>query len=52
MTTYIIKNEYWDMWGVSSEDEAVVDMAEIERLAAEWETSVDELLTQVDEVNG
>ena len=51
MANYIVKGDYWDMWGVSSEEEAIVDMAEIERLASEWEKSVEELLEQVDEVN-
>ena len=47
---YRIMSEYWDEWGANTEEEAVVDMAEIERLAAEWETSVESLLEQCEEV--
>ena len=50
MKKYEVMNEYWDMWGISNEEDAVVDQAEIERLADEWEMPVEKLLEQVKEI--
>lgn len=50
MKKYMVKSECWDMWQVSNEEEAIVDYAEIERLADEWEMTVEELLEQVEEI--
>lgn len=49
---YRVKPDYWDMWGVEFEDEAIVPMEEIERLAIEWEKPVSDLLDQVEEYAG
>lgn len=50
MKKYRVINEYWDMWGVSNEEESIVDHAEIERLADEWEMTVKKLMEQVEEI--
>lgn len=51
MKNYKVNSEYWDMWGVNSEDESIIDRTELERLAAEWEKTIDELLEQVEEID-
>jgi hypothetical protein len=48
MKKCIVKREYWADWGVW--DDPVTDIAEIERLAAEWGKPVSELMEQVDEL--
>lgn len=45
---YTIKPEFWELWGASNEAEARVDLGEIERLAAEWEKPVAELVPQLE----
>lgn len=45
---YRILEKYWDEWG-ASESTCIVDMKEIERLADEWNCTIDELLEQVEE---
>lgn len=50
MKQFMIKPEYYDYWGIADETDAVVDMAEIERLAIEWDTTVAELMEQVEEI--
>lgn len=40
MENYKIKPEYYDLWGCT-EDTAIIDRAEIERLAEEWEKTVE-----------
>lgn len=49
---YRIMSEYFDLWGVdpSAVNGDIVDDAEIERLAAEWETTVEDLKNQVEEI--
>lgn len=47
---YKIKSEYWDMWGVNNDDEAIINYDELERLAMEWEIPVDELMRQVEQL--
>lgn len=49
MKSFKIKPEYYDLWG-AYEGFDVVDDAEIERLAGEWGTTVDELMEQVEEI--
>jgi hypothetical protein len=49
-TFYTIKPEYLSMWGEDCTEDTVIDSAEVERLAAEWGKSVDELLEQLTEV--
>lgn len=50
MKKYEVMVEYWDMWGISNAEEAIVDQVEVERLAAEWEMSVEDLLEQVEDI--
>ena len=51
MKQFKIKPEYFDNWFVSDFDpDYVVDMAEVERLAIEWDTTVEELLEQLVEI--
>lgn len=53
MKKYRIKEEHFDSWmnGFSYTDEnSIIDLAEIERLSAEWEVPVKELMEQVDEI--
>lgn len=49
MKRYTIKPEHFDAWGATY-DTALIDETEITRLAEEWETTTEELLKQVDEV--
>ena len=49
MKQYRIKPEYYDMWGVC-EGNDIVTADEIDRLANEWETPVEALMEQVEEV--
>lgn len=46
---YKVKPENWDKWGCNNDAEAIVDYAEIERLAGEWNMTVEGLMNQVDE---
>lgn len=50
MKQYKIKPEHYDYWGIADENDAVVDMTEIVRLAIEWDTTVAELIEQVEEI--
>lgn len=47
MKTYTIKPEYVDLWGSEISNDTVINEDEVERLAEEWETPVDELLEQL-----
>ena len=49
---YRIKEEYWYLWGsgVGVYDSPIVDLNEIKHLAKEWDTDIDELMEQVEEV--
>jgi hypothetical protein len=47
MKTYTIKPEYVDLWGSEISNDTVITEDEVERLAEEWETPVDELLEQL-----
>jgi hypothetical protein len=52
---YFIHPEKWEMWlgnQVPTVDNTIIDMAELERLAAGWNKSIDELLEDVDELRG
>lgn len=44
---YHIKSDYLTMWGSDCTEETVIDQTELERLAAEWEKPVEELLEQL-----
>lgn len=54
---YKVLPEYWNDWGVNSEEESIVDDAEIKRLANDWgyydspEEKLEELMEQVEEVH-
>ena len=48
--TYRVLPEFWADWGVFDEDEAIVDMEQIIWLSGEWETPVEDLMEQVEEV--
>ena len=50
MKRYTVKPEYLTMWGEDVTEETVIDTAEVERLAQEWEKPVEELLEQLEEV--
>lgn len=54
MKEYKVKPEYQDAWfgGLSTDEigDAIVTKEEIERLAREWDMSVEELMDQVEEV--
>lgn len=50
MKKYEVKAEYWDMWGITNEEDAIIDQNEVERLSAEWETPVENLLEQIEEI--
>ena len=45
--TYHVKPEYLTMWGDETTDETVIEQSELERLAAEWEKPIEELLEQL-----
>ena len=53
MKKYKVKEEYNDCWGndIPENGEIIVDDAEIERLAKEWECTIEELMEQVEEIN-
>ena len=50
MKKYTIRPEFLSLWGSETTEETVIDAAEVERLAAEWETPVEELLEQLKEI--
>ena len=47
---YRIKDEFWDMWGVSNDEEAIINYDELERLSMEWGIPVDELAQQTEQL--
>lgn len=47
MTMFVVKSEYWDMWAVSNDKEAIVSEQDIASLAEEWETGIDVIMGQV-----
>lgn len=49
MKKYQVMSEYAERWGIDAD--MVVDDAEIERLAREWDCTVEELMEQVEEIN-
>lgn len=49
-TLYRVLPEFYADWGVFDDDEAIVDMEQIRWLSGEWETPVEELMEQVEEV--
>ena len=49
MKKYKIKSEYYDYWG-ADDSTSIVTYEEIERLAYEWDCSIEELLDQVDNI--
>ena len=50
MKRYTIKPEFLSNWGEDCTEETIIDTAEVERLAEEWETPVEELLEQLIEI--
>lgn len=52
MAVYRVRSEYVDKWSNDSEwaDNPIVDEAEIERLAREWEVPIDDLMEQVERI--
>ena len=50
MKQYRIKPEFWSAWGEAVDENTIIDTAEIERLAREWDMTVDALMEQVEEV--
>lgn len=50
MKKYHIKPDYLSQWGEDTTTETVVTLEEIERLSAEWETPIEELLTELEEI--
>ena len=44
---YHIKEEYLSQWGEETTTETVITQDELERLAAEWEVPIEELLEQL-----
>lgn len=49
-TLYRVLPEFYEDWGVFDDDEAIVDMEQIRWLSGEWDTPVEELMEQVEEV--
>lgn len=45
---YHVKGEYMDLWGSETNDNTVIDGKDLERFAADWETTVGELIDQLD----
>lgn len=50
MKTYHIKPEHLSEWGDQTTEDTVVTFAEVVDLAREWDTTVDELLDQLEEI--
>ena len=50
MKIYTIKPKYLDLWGADADESVIVTQDDVERLAADWEKPVEELLDQLDEV--
>lgn len=46
--SFRVKTEYLECWGIN--DETIVTSDEIKQLAREWNTSVEKLMEQVDEI--
>jgi hypothetical protein len=52
---YFIHPEKWEMWlgnQTPTPDNTIISKVELERLAAGWNKSIDELLEDVDELRG
>lgn len=47
---YHIKEEYLSLWGEETTTETIITQDELERLAAEWEKPVEELLKQLEPI--
>lgn len=47
---YRVLPEFYADWGVFDDDEAIVDMEQIIWLSGEWDTPVEELMEQVEEI--
>ena len=50
MKTYHIKPDYLSQWGEECTEDTVITQDELERLAAEWEKPVGELMEQLEEI--
>ena len=50
MKKYHIKPDYLGQWGEDTTTETVVTLDEVERLSAEWEMPIEELLAQLEEI--
>ena len=49
MKFYTIKPEYVSLWGEDCTEDTVIDATEVERLAAEWEKPIDDLMEQLED---
>ena len=49
-TLYRVKPEFYADWGVYDDGDEIVDMEQIRWLSGEWDTPVEELMEQVEEV--
>ena len=49
-TLYRVLPEFYADWGVYDDGDEIVDMEQIIWLSGEWETPVEELMEQVEEV--
>ena len=47
---YIIKEEYWDLWGVVELEDAYICHDVLDDYAEEWGMSIEELLKQLIEI--
>ena len=50
VTEYHIKADYLPLWGSWCDENTVITYDEVENLAAEWDKTVDELLSQLEEI--
>ena len=50
MKTYHIMPEYLTLWGAETTEDTIIATEEIDRLAAEWGTPVEELMSQLIEI--
>jgi hypothetical protein len=50
MKTYTVKPKYLPLWGEDADENTIISQDDVERLATAWETSVEELLDQLEEV--
>ena len=51
MKQYTIKPEYMPLWGEDADENTIITQDDVERFAADWEISVENLLKQLEEIN-